>query len=124
MNVARATMRLDKWLWFARFFKTRSLATRMVEEGAIRVNANRVSKPATLVGAGDVLTFAQGRAVRVVRIAALPTRRGPPSEAQEAYTDLSEVKDTILETVSDKGQKRPDKRERRQAISLRHGALE
>ncbi len=117
-------MRLDKWLWFARFFKTRSLASRMVEDGAIRLNANRVSKPATSVGVGDVLTFAQGRAVRVVRIVALPTGRGPSSEAQQAYADLSEVKDTVLETVSGEGQKRPDKRARRQAISLRQGVLE
>jgi ribosome-associated heat shock protein Hsp15 len=80
---------LDKWLWQARFFKTRSLATKLVAAGHVRVNAERVSKPATAVGAGDVLTFAQGRVVRVIRIAALATRRGPAPEAQALYHDIS-----------------------------------
>ncbi len=86
---ARATVRLDKWLWQARFFKTRSLATKTVSAGSIRVNSARVSKPATSVGPGDVLTFPQGRAIRVVRITALAQRRGPASEAQTLYEDLS-----------------------------------
>jgi ribosome-associated heat shock protein Hsp15 len=83
------TERLDKWLWQARFFKTRSLAARLVSEGKIRVNAQRVSKPARAVGPGDTLTFPQGRAIRVVRITALPVRRGPAPEAQACYDDLS-----------------------------------
>jgi ribosome-associated heat shock protein Hsp15 len=82
-------MRLDKWLWQTRFFKTRALAARLVSEGKLRVNAQRVSKPARSVGPGDTLTFPQGRAVRVVRIAALPVRRGPAPEARACYDDLS-----------------------------------
>ncbi|MEO1676669.1 MAG: RNA-binding S4 domain-containing protein [Pseudomonadota bacterium] len=82
-------MRLDKWLWQARFFKTRSLAARMVSEGKVRVNAVRVSKPARPVVPGDTLTFPQGDAIRVVRIVALPVRRGPAPEAQTCYEDLS-----------------------------------
>ncbi len=57
--------------------------------GAVRVNSARVTKAATAVGAGDVLTFAQGRAIRVVRIVELAKRRGPATEAQALYEDLS-----------------------------------
>ena len=63
-------LRIDKWLWQARFFKTRSLAAKAVS-GGLRVNGTSVSKPAFAVGPGDVLTFTQARAVRVIRIAAL-----------------------------------------------------
>nr|WP_274705525.1 RNA-binding S4 domain-containing protein [Salipiger pentaromativorans] len=80
-------MRIDKWLWQARFFKTRSLAAKAVS-GGLRVNGLTVSKPAFAVGPGDVLTFAQGRVVRVIRVAALGTRRGPAPEAQALYDDL------------------------------------
>ena len=76
------TIRLDKWLWHARFFKTRSLATREVQAGHVRVNSRRIVKPATAVGQGDVLTFAQGDLIRAwsgcwhrACAAALPPRR-------------------------------------------------
>lgn len=91
MNGPRPTQRLDKWLWQARFFKTRSLSAREISAGHCRVNGARVTKPATGVGAGDVLTFAQGRRIRVVRVAALPERRGPAAEAQTHYDDLDPV---------------------------------
>jgi len=83
------TIRLDKWLWHARFFKTRSLAGRMVGDGAVRVNGTRVTKPATMVRCGDVLTFAQARRIRVVAVTGLGTRRGPAPEAQALYEDRS-----------------------------------
>jgi ribosome-associated heat shock protein Hsp15 len=83
------SIRLDKWLWFARFFKTRSLAASVVSGGHVRVNGVRAGKPAHGVGPGDVLTFAQGDAIRVVEIAALGTRRGPAPEAQALYLDKS-----------------------------------
>lgn len=82
-------LRLDKWLWHGRFFKTRSLAASVVASGAVRVNQERVQKRSTLIGPGDVLTFPQGDDVRVIRIEALGTRRGPAPEAQGLYTDLS-----------------------------------
>lgn len=82
-------IRLDKWLWQARFFKTRALASNTVKSGHVRVNGTRAAKPAQLVRAGDVLTFAQARGVRVVRILAPGTRRGPAPEAQGLYADLS-----------------------------------
>ncbi|MDE3080565.1 MAG: RNA-binding S4 domain-containing protein [Paracoccaceae bacterium] len=86
----RETIRLDKWLWQARFFKTRGLATKSVQDGGVRLNAARVSKPAQQVGPGDTLTFIQGGRVRVVRILATGARRGPALEAQALYDDLSE----------------------------------
>lgn len=84
----RTTLRLDKWLWHARFFRTRSLAAEMVARGKVRLNGRITKKPATAVGAGDVLTFVQGREVRVVRVLALPDRRGPAVEASAAYEVL------------------------------------
>lgn len=86
---ARATIRLDKWLWQARFFRTRSLAARVVAAGGVRLNSERTDKPARAVGPGDVLTFAQGARVRVVRVLASGARRGPPAEAALLYEDLS-----------------------------------
>jgi len=85
----RPTLRLDKWLWQARFFKTRGLAAAIVSGGRVRVDGTPVSKPARTVGPGNVLTFPQGDAVRVVRILALGTRRGPAPEARALYEDLT-----------------------------------
>jgi ribosome-associated heat shock protein Hsp15 len=85
----RPTLRLDKWLWQARFFKTRGLAAGVVSGGRVRVDGTPVSKPARAVGAGDVLTFPQGKVVRVVRILALGDRRGPAPEARALYEDLT-----------------------------------
>ena len=85
------TIRLDKWLWQARFFKSRSIAAGVVSAGKVRVDGTPVSKPARAVGPGHVLTFPQERDVRVVRILACGTRRGPAVEAQTLYDDLSPV---------------------------------
>ncbi|MEM9797407.1 MAG: RNA-binding S4 domain-containing protein [Pseudomonadota bacterium] len=82
-----ARLRIDKWLWQARFFKTRSLAARVVGDGAVRLNGARVEKVSQCVVAGDVLTFPQGRLIRVVEVVALGTRRGPATEAQALYSD-------------------------------------
>ena len=87
MDVAPA-IRLDKWLWQARFFKSRSLSAALVEQGGVRVNGQRVVKPAHGLRAGDVLTFAQGDRIRVVRVRAPGARRGPAPEAQTLYDDL------------------------------------
>ena len=85
---AAGTIRIDKWLWHARFFKTRTLAARIVSGGKVRVNGTPVSKPARTVGPGDTLTFAQGDDIRVIRILAPGARRGPAPEAQALYEDL------------------------------------
>ncbi len=83
------SIRVDKWLWHARFFKTRGLATRLVQEGKVRVDSSPISKPSRNVAPGAVLTFPQNDDVRVIRIVALGTRRGPAPEAQALYEDLA-----------------------------------
>jgi ribosome-associated heat shock protein Hsp15 len=82
------TIRLDKWLWQARFCKSRSIAATLVSEGRVRVNSERASKPARAIGPGDVLTFPQAGRIRVVRVLATGERRGPATEAQALYEDL------------------------------------
>jgi len=81
--------RLDKWIWFARVVKTRSLAAKLVLDGHVRVNAQRNETPAKPVGPGDVLTIALDSRVLVLRIVALGTRRGPYSEARLLFEDLN-----------------------------------
>jgi ribosome-associated heat shock protein Hsp15 len=85
---AAPKLRLDKWLWQARFFKSRTLAAEVIAEGHVRVNGTRVSRPGRDVCEGDTLTFPQGSRIRVVRIAALGLRRGPATEARTLYIDL------------------------------------
>ncbi|MEM8786733.1 MAG: RNA-binding S4 domain-containing protein [Pseudomonadota bacterium] len=82
-------LRLDKWLWHARFFKTRSLAAKTVQSGAVRLNGDRVQKPAAQIRPGDTLTFAQARSIRVVTVLALGTGRGPAPEAQTLYREIA-----------------------------------
>ena len=82
--------RLDKWLWYARFFKTRGLAQKACESGRIRVNGRRINKAHRTVGPGDVLTFVQGRMVRIVRILAVAERRGPAPEARQLYEEIEQ----------------------------------
>jgi ribosome-associated heat shock protein Hsp15 len=84
-----AAMRLDKWLWFARFCRSRSLAAKLCEAGKVRINRVLIEKPAASVKPGDVLTFPQGAQIRVVRVLALGSRRGPPIEARALYEDLA-----------------------------------
>lgn len=87
-GTARATLRVDKWLWQARFFKTRALAAELAESGHLRINGQPTRKPGAAVGEGDVLTFPQGARIRLIRIQALGLRRGPAPEAQTLYLDL------------------------------------
>ena len=86
----RETLRLDKWLWQARFFKTRALAAEMAESGHLRINGQPTRKPGAGVAVGDVLTFPQASRIRLVKIVALGLRRGPAPEAQMLYLDLDE----------------------------------
>lgn len=116
-------LRLDKWLWQARFFKTRSMAAKQVSTGRVRVNGTRVSKPAFSVTPGDVLTFVQAREIRVVEILALGIRRGPAPEARTLYTDRTEKPDPpptpqAASPRFDTGG-RPDKRQRRALDRMR-----
>lgn len=85
---SRPVLRLDKWLWQARFFKARGDAADAVQAGGVRLNGQAVMKAGHVVGPGDVLTFTQGNRVRVVRVLEIGIRRGPASEAQTLYLDL------------------------------------
>lgn len=128
MSEEARKIRIDKWLWQARFFKTRSLAAKVVGAG-LRVNGQNVAKPAFAVSVGDVLTFSQARDVRVVRVAALGDRRGPAPEARLLYEDLDPPEDRprpdpVAQAPSFDGGGRPSKRDRRALDSLRRDALE
>ncbi len=124
-----AGLRADKWLWHARFFKSRSLATQICQAGKLRLSGLGVVKPHHKVKAGDVLTFPQARHIRVIKILALSTRRGPASEAQALYEDLKppEPKSRLPAGTPDAnatarrepGSGRPTKRERRDLDRLR-----
>jgi ribosome-associated heat shock protein Hsp15 len=82
--------RLDKWLWFARFAKTRTLAAKLVTSGFVRLNGQRTDNAAKAVAIGDVITIALPRTALVVRVEALGERRGPAPEARQLYIDLNE----------------------------------
>ena len=81
--------RLDKWLWFARVVKTRTLAATLVTDGKVRINRVKIVKPSQSVRIGDVLTVTVGPRVRLLKVLAFGERRGPPSEAQTLFSDLS-----------------------------------
>lgn len=82
------TLRLDKFLWFARIVKTRALAQALAEEGRIRLNGRAVARGHVPVRPGDMLAFPLRGAVRVLKVEALPARRGPPAEARLLYIEL------------------------------------
>ena len=82
------TLRLDKFLWFARIVKTRGMAQTLAEDGRLRVSGRIVDRAHAPVRVGDVLSFAIHGKVRVLRIESLPARRGPPAEARTLYTEL------------------------------------
>jgi ribosome-associated heat shock protein Hsp15 len=86
---APESLRLDKFLWFARIVKTRALAQKMAEEGRLRLNGRPVDKAHAIVRVGHVLGFARHGEVRVLKIEALPARRGPPAEARTLYSELT-----------------------------------
>lgn len=112
--------RIDRWLWFARFLKTRTLAAKLVAAGKVRVNGDRVAKPSSILDVGDVLTFVQGERVRVVRVLAPGLRRGPFAEASLLYEDLNPPappagtpEETATVPARPRGSGRPTKKDRR-----------
>ncbi len=114
-----ASIRADKWLWYARFFKTRTLASKVCASGKLRLSGSLVAKAHQKVKVGDVLTFPQGRHIRVVKVVALGSRRGPAPEAQGLYEDLKPPtaetrlpRDTPV-APRDAGSGRPTKKDRR-----------
>ena len=88
---AKDTIRIDKWLWQARFCKTRALAQTRASTGHIRLNGRRVDKPGTSIKTGDVMTLASRGHVVVLRVLALGERRGPAVEAQTLYEIIEDA---------------------------------
>ena len=112
-------IRLDTWLWYARFYKSRSLSSKAILSGKLRVNANKIIKPASKVKINDILTINHVNMVRVIQVQSLGSRRGPASEAQQLYKDLSGdiTGASNIKHVSEKPKKetnkRPTKKDRR-----------
>lgn len=108
-------IRLDKWLWHARFFKTRTICTKLANSGSLRLNSKPVRRAAQLIQPGDTLTFARGREILLVRVLAIGTRRGPAAEAALLYQDLSDATATQkpAEPAGGETHGRPDKRDRK-----------
>jgi len=132
-NSNKVNQRLDKWLWHARFFKTRSLAQKKITTGQVRVGGIKTTTPSHTVKIGDVLTITTPRGVKVVEIKATASRRGPYSEAVTLFHDKSEPMETSIsndKTVARNSNPapvaRPDKRARRDLQRLkykRHGNI-
>jgi ribosome-associated heat shock protein Hsp15 len=120
-------VRIDKWLWAARFFKTRSLATEAVDGGKVDVNGQRV-KPAKLVGAGDEVRVRVGPALYVLQVLDVAERRGPAAAAQALYEE-TEASRRDRERLSEQhrlsamsfefDEGRPNKRDRRELRKFR-----
>ena len=88
-NETDEKIRVDKWLWYARVVKTRTLATKLVQSGAVRLNRQKISTAKQPVKPEDVLTIAVHDRVRVLKVLKIGERRGPAPEAQTLYEDLS-----------------------------------
>ena len=112
-------IRLDTWLWYARFYKSRSLSSKAILSGKLRVNSNKIIKPASKVKINDVLTINHVNMVRIIQVQRLGFRRGPANEAQKLYEDLSggATGASNIKHVSEKSKKdtnkRPTKKDRR-----------
>lgn len=122
---ARARQRIDKWLFFARVVKSRSLAAKLAAGGKVRVNRDKIEQAAHQVKLGDVLTITLDRRILVYKILDLGARRGPAPEAQLLYEDLSPKTDQqpmpekVLLPQRDEGSGRPTKKQRRDTDRLR-----
>lgn len=85
-------VRVDKWLWWTRFYKTRSLSAKMISSGVVRVNARRVKKPSAEITIDDVLTLRHGKVVRVIKVLSLEEGRKSYDEAKKMYEDIEQIK--------------------------------
>jgi ribosome-associated heat shock protein Hsp15 len=99
--------RIDKWLWYARMARTRTLAQKLVSAGRIRVNREKCDNPADPVRLGDVLTIPLPSGVRVLRVIDLGTRRGSPADGRLLYEDLSSPQDSDESPLAASGRGRP-----------------
>lgn len=100
--------RIDKWIWFARLTKTRTLASDLVQAGKVRLNRTKIDKPSQSVRAGDVLTLTLNRRVRLFKVVALGVRRGPSASARELYEELT-VEADPLKPLSQSPSQIPDR---------------
>lgn len=110
--------RLDRWLWFARVVKSRTLAASLVTDGRVRLNKEKVTKPAQAVKPGDVLTIVIGPRLRILKVLDVGERRGPAPEARTLYEDLSPAPPppgprSPADGAREPGSGRPTKRDRR-----------
>ena len=101
-DTAIDTLRLDKWLWQARFFKSRTQAAAFCAEGRLRLNRRHIDRAHSLLRVGDVLTFPLGKQIRVIRVRALGIRRGPPMEARQLYDDLAPSEATLNPQIGER----------------------
>ncbi|MCX5514219.1 RNA-binding protein [Kaistia algarum] len=116
--------RIDKWLWFARFAKTRTAAQRLVEDGRVRVNRDKIDAASRQVKPGDVLTLRLERQIKVLKVLDPGTRRGPAPEAQALYEDMTPPVEPGSEGGVPagfplSGGPRPTKRDRREIDAFR-----
>ncbi len=119
------TLRVDKWLWFARFARTRTSAAKIVTEARFRINGQATDKAHAPIRPGDVLTFPLGPHIRIIKVLALAARRGGAPEARLLYEDLDppqskpRAPEEPAVALRDEGAGRPTKRERRATDRLR-----
>ncbi|MGZ8410200.1 MAG: RNA-binding S4 domain-containing protein [Hyphomicrobium sp.] len=122
-------MRIDKWLWFSRLFKSRTVAAALCQSGRLRINGVIVQKAHQGLKPGDVLTFPKADYIRVIRVIALGSRRGPAPEAQSLYEDLDPptpekrlgVEGSVPGAVRRSGSQRPTKAGGHATDNLRSG---
>ncbi len=124
-DLAGGGQRIDRWLWYTRLLKSRTLAATLVTSGKLRLNGDRVAKASRLVRPNDVLTFPLGPHIRVIKVLKPGTRRGPAPEAQTLYEDMDpprprDASDVPKTTgpLREAGSGRPTKRQRRQIDAL------
>jgi ribosome-associated heat shock protein Hsp15 len=114
--------RIDKWLWFARVVKTRTLAQKLVTAGNVRINREKQDTASQPVRVGDTLTISLPSGVRVLRVLAPGARRGPSAEARALFEDLSPPPaPSASDAARAPGAGRPTKRDRRAIAALKRG---
>ena len=119
-----AKMRIDKWLYYARFFKSRKCANDMISKGKLYINDMNMKKPSNMVKIGDILTFPKCDYIRVIEINFLPESRKSAVIAKEFYNDLDppiprRLNDKIINAQREKGSGRPTKKQRRETDKLK-----
>ena len=85
-------VRVDKWLWWTRFYKTRSLSAKMISSGVVRLNSRHVRKPSAEITIDDILTLRHGKVVRVIKVLSLEEGRQSYDKAKKMYEDIEQIK--------------------------------